>query len=166
MSAKKISNMGTGILINSIIGYSLGVGVNPPIVLYCGYLLSVLITTIITIIIGALCVKAYDFYKIDWLLIEALKKARLEKSDLPNNKVVEFIIKWSDKNKFLLFIFLFFRDSVLTVIYYREGDHLYNGFPTWKIKKLFLLSALSINIWWNAFLYLGFSLWNYLMTLF
>ncbi len=165
MSTKKLTGFGAGIAIRYIVNSTQGVIINPAFVYLLGYTISVVASTIVTIVIGIIMLKLYDLFKVDWFLLESLKKAHQDKNQLHSeNKALQLIIKWAESNKKLLFLFFFLRDAFVTVIYFRKGAFLYDGFQETRIKLLFFASALSINIWWNAIIYTGFSLFDYLKS--
>lgn len=128
-----------------------------------GYFLSLLCTTTIYTFIGILSVKVYDYYGIDCLWLEQLKKSQCE-GDIfdSSNPLIRFIEKWIKKNKKFLGLLLSFKNPGLMVIYYRDGFYQYNGFTGKNIKLIFLVNIVLINLYWNSIIYTGFSLWEFL----
>lgn len=163
MKKSKFSIMGAWILINLLVNYGIKARVNPELVIKYGYTFSVLISTAIIVVVGVIFIRLHDYYKID--LLEKFKKSRGEK-DRVFNRTERFIIKWEKKGSWFLFIALILGDSIIAVLYYREGSYKFNGLPTWKIKVLFFSSVLIINAYINALIYTGISIGKYLLTLF
>ena len=160
---KRFSIMGIWFLINLLINIWIKLRINPELVIKYGYILSVLISTAIIMVVGIIFIKIHDYYKID--LLEKFKKSRGDE-DRVFNKTERFIMKWEKKGSWFLFLALTLGDSIVAVIYYREGSYRFNGLPTWKIKGLFFLSVFTINAYFNAGIYTGISLGKYLLTLF
>lgn len=155
--------MGVWLLINLLVNFWIKLRINPELVMEYGYILSVFISTAIIMVVGVIFIKIHDYYKID--LLEKFKKSRGDE-DRFFNKTERFIMKWEKKGSWILFLALTLGDSIVAVIYYREGSYRFNGLPTWKIKGLFFLSVLTINAYFNAGIYTSISIGEYLLTLF
>ena len=160
---KRFSIMGIWFLINLLVNIWIKLRINPELVMEYGYILSVFISTAIIMVVGVIFIRIHDYYKID--LLEKFKKSRGDEKHI-YNKTEKFIMKWEKKGSWVLFLALTLGDSIVAVIYYREGFYRFNGLPTWKIKGLFFLSVFTINAYFNAGIYTGISIGRYLLTLF
>jgi len=84
----------------------------------------------------------YDLIKIDWLLIESLKARREHKS----NHITRRIKKLKKIGNISLLTTLVCTDSVITVLYFRQGYFDWNGFKGVDIKILFVISNLICTL--------------------
>lgn len=150
-------------LLNFCVKGFLDVILNPILIVNFGYWISLLITTSIYLYIGIKSVNIYDFYKVDCLFIETLKKIQFNNKRFESkNVLIKFILKRSETNKFLLGLLLSFKNPGLVVIYFRDGFNLYNGFSGKNIKLFFALYLLITNIYWNLTVLLGIGLFKFL----
>lgn len=135
----------------------------PILMIEFGYILSLLTTTSIYLLIGIASVKIYDRHKQDCLYIEALKKAQADNKPLTKrNKLTEFILSWTKRNKIIFSLLLTFKNPGLFVIYFRDGVNLFNGFAGKNIKIIFLINLLVMNLYWNFVIYTGTPLWKFI----
>lgn len=135
--------------------------------LYGGIVMGALAASICLIISWV-----YDFLKRDWLGIEAVKQLvedffNEEKEiakKLWKKKAKKFLGWIFHKNKTGQFLFLSIQfDPLITVIYMRNGSHLYNGFSLrdWKI---FWGSVLVSNAWWTGIAFAVVSLFGEILV--
>lgn len=139
--------------------FALGFLINKELIRVFGYINSVIIGTIITIIINILFIKFYDSQKIDSGFIEALKEAQANGTELPKSRIAK-LVKWTKNHKGLLLILFILTDSKFVVLVFRKGFYLYDGFQNWRIKSLFILSIVLANFWINGLVYIIIWLWN------
>jgi len=99
---------------------------------------------------------AYDYFKIDWFLLEEYKQKKGEISKLNHitKKIKTIKKRW---NKFFIVGLTIF-DPFMAVIYIRPDHFKWNGFAGIKTKIIFLLSnliaAITISLGFNFLLYL------------
>jgi len=151
MGAEKTKLFGSIFLFNSILRGIIDFLLIPILISKFSYIGSIIITLFIYLLIGIISVKIYDFYKIDCLRIEILKKAQYDNDQIVDkSNIVKLILKWTNKSKFVLGILLAGQNSGLAVIYLRDSFYLYNGFHGKNIKLYFFIYSLIISIYWNT----------------
>jgi len=151
-------NMGIKALIDIVL--------TPYLMMEVGYKSSLLYTTFTYLFIGTISLWIYDYYKIDVFWLESLKKDQFDNAKIKNkNSLIKFILKQNEATKLLLELVLFFKNPAFWVIYFREGEYLYNGFAGKNIKLHFTYYLLIMNIYWNTMVYLGLSLWKIIWKL-
>jgi len=156
MGAQKTTLFGSIFLLNGIFKGIIDMILIPVLMSKLGYIVSLTLTTLIYLFIGIVTIKIYDFYKIDCLMIEALKKSQYNNTPIENNGViVKLILKWAQKNKIVLEILLASQNTGLVVIYLRDGFYSYNGFYGKNIKLFFFIYSFVISIYWNTVIYIG-----------
>ncbi len=85
----------------------------------------------------------YDKTRTDWILLEAFK---VFGNSNKRNRITDSIVRWKKRGNWLVLTILIAWDPCLLVIYAREGSCLYNGFPTYKILLLFVVSILASSL--------------------
>lgn len=154
-------------IINLIIKLFIDYIITPPLMGKVGYWYCLLITSFIYIFIGFISLQLYDFYKIDCLKIELLKKTQYTKDQKDyRNNFAKFILDRNIENKIFFSVLLAAKNPGLVVIYLREGYDKYNGFTTTYIKTLFVVSPIIISIGWNTLILLWSLTKEYLIELF
>jgi len=100
---------------------------------------------------------AYDYLKIDWLLLESLKESQENFVYKRRQNYITKKITFLKKNyKRLSFIILACWDPFITTIYFRDGYNKWNKIPNLKTFGIFALSILLSNLVW-AILVLGIA---------
>jgi hypothetical protein len=153
MKTKEVTGMGTVILTSFVVKAIADYPINFFVVGFYGYFFSILIMAIINFLICYIFVRIYDFYKVDILFIEEFKENKRI-----NNKIIDFIKKWTDKGKIILFLVLSIKSPFLMVIYFRKGH--FNGFKENEIKLLTIISIIGTSILWNTFIYMCLYVWE------
>ena len=158
MGTKKITLFSSIFLFNSILKGIIDMVLIPVLISEIGYLISLLTTTLIYLLVGVISVKIYDFYKVDFLFIETLKKAQYDKNQvIINSPIVNLILKWTKKNKLILKLILGLllasQNIGLVVLYLRDGYYSYDGFVGKNIKLFFFLYSLAMSLYWNTFVF-------------
>jgi len=152
----KIARFSSIFFINLAVKEAIDVILNPILMAEFGYFISFLITTVIYILIGILSVNIYDSSQSDCLWVEEYKHSKDSgKSIIVQNRIIRFVEKWANKNKYILGLLLSFKNPGLYVIFFRKGSYLFNGFSERKIKILFLVNIIIINVYWNTIVYSG-----------
>lgn len=152
---KKITHLGVILISNFILKAVFEWGLVPLLMIELGFLKTLLITILFLFLFGFLSIKIYDFYKKDYLLIEALKESQKNKTNIKRSSLINMILKWTTKNKFWLGLFLSSQNPGLFVLYYREGLYLYDGIKDKKLKIFFIRNILILSLYLNIFLYLS-----------
>ena len=153
---KSVTLIGYIFMFNLILKSVIDMILTPILMSEFGFLKSLSITTLIYLIIGIISIRIYDFYKIDFFMIEALKKSQCENSQFCDKSIiVDIILKWAQKNKIILGLLLASQNLGLVVIYFRDGFYDYNGFCGKNIKLIFFIYLLIINIYWNIGIFIG-----------
>jgi len=126
-----------------------------------GFLKTFIFTNLFLLSLGFFSIKLYDYYGKDCLSLENLKKSQDNKIEVEKgNNLINMILKWADKNPFLLSLFLSSQNPALTVLYYRYGHNLYNGFTGRKLILIFLRNILILSLYINTLLYLGLKVFK------
>lgn len=157
---------GAILAVNLIIKTSIDALLTPYLMQEYGPVNCFISTNIIYGVMGVLCVFWYDTLKKDWLMIEALKKYRLNGGHLLHkNRIIRFLLKKNKWGDFVKRGALFFKHPALYVIEYRDGISLYNGFAGKNTVILYLVYLLLMNLYWNGMVYLGIHIWSSLWDL-
>ena len=111
--------------------------------------IAILFMFLFSFTIRYLMILIYDYTKKDWLLIEHLKEILLQKMEMTRNtSVTRKILRFKKIGNWFLFIGLVCTDPVVTILYYRDGHHLWNNIPKNKIVLFFLSEAISSGVNW------------------
>ena len=157
---KKITHLGVILLSNFIFKTIFEWGLVPLLMVELGFLKTLIITILFFLLFGFISIKIYDFYRKDYLLIEALKESQKNNTNIKRSSLINMILKWATKNKFWLGLFLSSQNPGLFVLYYRQGFYLYDGIKDKKLKIFFIRNILILSLYLNIFLYLG--LWVFI----
>ena len=116
-------------------------------------IIAFLLMVLFSFVLRYLIIIIYDHVEEDWFLIEYFKQKIQKKEEVKKltSTTRKMLILGENGNKLL--IWLIFLNPVITVIYYREGHHKWNGVPL-KIFKLFVLSEFSCTIVIAGLIYL------------
>lgn len=163
----KLARFGSIFILNLIVKEIIDLILTPILIIELGFVVSFLTTVLIYIIIGIVSVNIYDSSKTDCLWIEGLKESQHNGSLFSKkNRLTKFIEKWMKKNRKLLGLLLSFKNPGLMVVWERDGFSQYNGFTGKNIKLRFLINTIVINIYWYILLFTGFSIWEFLKSIF
>lgn len=145
---KNVIRLGSFFIINFIVKELIDWVLTPFLMYKLHYWLSTLITTMIYLIIGFITVKLYDLKENDSFGFEALKNNR-EESENENN-LGQLVVKI-----FKIGSLFYVKNAGLSVIYFRKGPNLYNGFSEKNMGRFFVIYLLFVNITWNIFIYIS-----------
>lgn len=108
----------------------------------------------------------YDCLKMDPLLIEYFKEKILQKQEVTQHSMTTRKIVRLKKigNKFLLIILVCF-DPILTVLFFRDGHHEWNGIST-KVRSLFIISVVFCTLTFTGMFYSFIYLLKIIFNLF
>lgn len=121
----------------------------PTALIWFGYVWGGVIMTVAAVALNFIIIRAYDWAKVDWLFIEALKSARDgDTATLPRAVVkLKPILRLGDGPA--LIAISIFDDPVTAVLYLRKGSHCYNGLSKrdWYI---FAIANAIANLYWTV----------------
>lgn len=142
--AKDTATLSAGLFMRAVINHGFDYVLYPVVLLWLGNTIGGIVLTILAVIINIAIIKAYDWSKTDWLLIEKLKDLR-DRDDHSGWKAHLFSI--IRKNKVAMFFILCIDDPVTVTLYFRKGSYQYNGMTKsdWGI---FILSNIVSNFYW------------------
>ncbi|MCX6754309.1 MAG: hypothetical protein NTU81_00565 [Candidatus Nomurabacteria bacterium] len=105
--------------------------------------LAIFLMFLFSFLIRYLLILIYDYAKIDCLLIENLKEKRDQKyKTIELTSITKRILKFKKIGNWFLLVALVCTDPIVTLLYYRDGHHLWNNTP----KKNFMLFFISTVI--------------------
>ncbi|HEY5587401.1 MAG TPA: hypothetical protein VIK86_00435 [Candidatus Paceibacterota bacterium] len=117
------------------------------------YKIAILLMFLFSFIVRFLMILIYDYTKKDWLLIEYLKEKLYQKQEMTvHTSVTRKILKLKKIGNWFLFIGLVCTDPVVTILYYRDGHHIWNKIPK-KNLNLFFISELICTLTLAATIY-------------
>ena len=115
--------------------------------------IAILLMFLFSFFIRYLIVLIYDYTKKDWLLIEYLKEKIYQKQELvQHTSITRKILKLKKIGNWFLFVGLVCTDPVVTILYYRNGHHIWNKIPK-KNLNLFFISELICTLTLAATIY-------------
>lgn len=122
-----------------------------------GYRKSFIITSLIYIFIGLISVVIHDWIGKDIIFMRKWRENQ-KKITAYKNPFVKFLMKRSFFNKLVICFGLSFKNLGLLILYLRKKNG--NWVDTIVLGFYFLIAAVSINLYWNAMVYSGISLWD------
>ncbi len=103
-----------------------------------------LLMFLFSFILRYLLILIYDYIRIDWFLLEKLKDNSLLQENSLTKRIAKYNwVKYRLLGMIILYLFLNFSEPIFVVIYYRDGNHKWNGVPGLKILLFFIISCLS-----------------------
>lgn len=140
------AHLAAGLSMKKVLEWVFDYGLYPAALAWLGYLWGGLLMTVIALIMNILIIRAYDWAKVDWFMIEEIKKIRdHEEVKLPGMlNILKPLLKKSD---IMAFFVLCLDDPVTVVLYLRKGSNLYNGLSRrdWHI---FIAANIVANLYW------------------
>ena len=139
--------MGAGVAIKKSLDYVFDYLLYPAALLGLGYLWGGLLMTAASVINNLAVIRAYDWSRQDWLLLETIKELKSRGGDLKTIPVLRRIIVKGDVAAF--FILSWIEDPIVVTLYLRKGAHVFNGLSRrdWII---FGASTILSNLFWIA----------------
>ncbi len=133
----------SGLLLKRAINYPFDYVVYPIVIAWLGSIIGGIILTLIALVVNVFIIRAYDWSKTDWFLIEKLKSIE------NNTETTLFVrlLKFFRKNKVVTFLILCLDDPVTVTLYFRKGSHLYNGMSKEDWRNYFISSIIA-NVYW------------------
>lgn len=141
----KIATFGAGVAIKKTLDYGFDYGLYPLALLWLGYLWGGVVMTAASVVLNLAVIRAYDWSKKDWLLLETLKELKDRARGSGPRGVVSRVLQWGDVPAFFLLSWL--EDAIVVTLYLRRGAHLFNGLSRrdWLI---FAAATLVSNLFW------------------
>lgn len=112
-----------------------------------GYAWGGIVMTALSVVVNLLTIRAYDWARTDFLLIESLKGVRDDPAGPPWRRVAGRILCRGDAAAFVLLSWI--EDPVVVTLYLRRGSHRYDGFSR-RDRAIFLASTILANFLWIA----------------
>lgn len=129
-----------------LINYPFDFLLYPAVLIWLGNIWGGLAMTILSVFLNVLIIRAYDWSKTDWLLIETLKGFREDPKAGKWKRLLGYVLRKSD---ILAFFILCIDDPITVTLYLRHGAHQYNGMSRrdWRI---FFAATVVSNLYWIA----------------
>jgi hypothetical protein len=161
-----------GMTIKRVINYAFDYVAYPVVLLALGNVRGAVFLTLAAVAINIIVIRLYDWSRIDWFLIENIKKLQngenahtrfrfrpsarkrsllmyfaLYKKNLSN--LCLWLLQSAKKSSILTFFVLCLDDPVTVTLYFREGNYKFNGLSLrdWKI---FIAANIVSNMYWIA----------------
>ncbi len=106
---------------------------------------KILLMFIFSFVIRYLFILIYDFRKKDDFSIEKIKENKFEIENEMTKKIAKYS-KFKIFGNYILFVVLIFYQPIFMVIYYRKGNHRWDGIPNLRIFFFFVLSIFSSTL--------------------
>lgn len=110
-----------------------------------GYVWGGIIMTAASVVLNLTVIRAYDWSRRDWLMLETVKLARDDADFLSKRPFVAWIARKGDIPAFIILSWI--EDPIVVTLYLRQGAHQFNGLSRrdWLI---FWASTLVSNLFW------------------
>ncbi len=157
---KAVLTFTTGFIMKGAINYPFDYLLYPSTILWLGSIIGGILMIGLSVIINILLIRAYDWSKVDWFLIEKIKSLD-EKSE--GGFIIQ-TLKRVRNNKTLTFFVLCLDDPITVTLYFREGSYQYNGMSKRDWKIFIASTAVSNMYWiigWTAILQVGIWVWAF-----
>ncbi|CAN1573245.1 hypothetical protein MCELHM10_03435 [Paracoccaceae bacterium] len=142
---EKIMTFGAGVAIKKVLDYGFDYGVYPVALVYFGYFWGGVIMTIASVFLNLAVIRAYDWSKRDWLMLETLKELKHKSQDEGVSGFVSWALRKGDIPAFFLLSWL--EDAIVVTLYLRHGVNQFNGLARrdWMI---FWAATVVSNLFW------------------
>lgn len=143
--SKKFATFGAGVAIKKALDYGFDYALYPIALLYFGYVWGGVIMTIGSVFLNLAVIRAYDWSKRDWLMLETLKDLKLKSEGHGVGGLVGWVLRKGDVPAF--FFLSWIEDSIVVTLYLRHGVSQFNGLARrdWFI---FWASTIVSNLFW------------------
>ena len=141
----RLATFGIGLLIKKASDYAFDYLLYPAALIMLGYLSGGIAMTIASVVLNLLVIRAYDWAKRDFLLLETLKQLRTADSTHRGKRLLAKALSKGDVAAF--FILSWFEDAIVVTLYLRKGAGKFDGLSRrdWAI---FWASTLVSNLMW------------------
>ena len=142
---EKIATFGAGVAIKKSLDYGFDYGLYPVALIYFGYIWGGIIMTIASVFLNLAVIRAYDWSKRDWLMLETLKELKHKSQDEGVGGFLGWVLRKGDVPAF--FILSWIEDAIVVTLYLRHGVNQFNGLSRrdWMI---FWSSTVVSNLFW------------------
>jgi hypothetical protein len=139
-----LSTLSAGLIMRWVINHGFDYILYPVVLVWLGNTIGGTVLTILATIINIYLIKAYDWSKTDWFLIEKLKLT------IENNTYTGWkhkLLNLFKQNRITVFFILCLDDPITVTLYFRKGSYKYNGMSLhdWKV---FILANIVSNFYW------------------
>jgi hypothetical protein len=141
----KAATFGAGVAIKKSLDYGFDYLLYPFALIWLGYFWGGAAMTAASVIINLAVIRAYDWSKRDWLLLETIKEFKDRPDGLVGRPLVGWIVRRGDLAAF--FILSWVEDPIVVTLYLRRNAHQFNGLARrdWMI---FGASTIVSNLFW------------------
>ena len=143
--AKRLSTFGIGFSIKKLLDYGFDYGLYPIALLSFGTFAGGVLMTIASIGLNIAVIRAYDWAKKDFLLLETFKEMKQQDAKGLVARQISKALRAGDAPAF--FVLSWIEDPIVTTLYLRRGAHQYDGLSRrdWVI---FFSSTVVSNLMW------------------
>jgi hypothetical protein len=141
----RLATFGAGLLIKKTLDYAFDYLLYPAALIVLGYMWGGIAMTIASVALNLLVIRAYDWAKRDFLLLEALKGLRSPDSTHAAKRLLAKVLGKGDFAAFLVLSWI--EDPIVVTLYLRKGSGKFDGLSRrdWAI---FWASTLVSNLMW------------------
>lgn len=142
---EKAATFGAGMAMKKALDYGFDYLLYPAALLGFGYLWGTLVMTVLSVFLNLGVIRAYDWSKRDWFLLESLKEMKSTDGMSRSGRLVRWVLRKGDVAAFFLLSWI--EDPIIVTLYLRHGSHGYNGLDRrgWSI---FWASTVVSNLFW------------------
>ena len=142
---EKIATFGAGVAIKKSLDYGFDYVLYPIALIYFGYFWGGVVMTIASVFLNLAVIRAYDWSKRDWLMLESLKELKHRTEGQGVGGFVGWVLRKGDVPAF--FILSWIEDAIVVTLYMRHGVSQFNGMSRrdWLI---FCASTVVSNLFW------------------
>lgn len=143
--SEKIATFGAGVAIKKTLDYGFDYGLYPIALIYFGYIWGGVIMTFASVFLNLAVIRAYDWSKRDWLMLESLKELKHESRVEGVGGFVGWVLRKGDVPAFVILSWI--EDAIVVTLYLRHGVNQFNGLSRrdWTI---FWASTVVSNLFW------------------
>ncbi len=141
----KLATFGAGLLIKKSTDYTFDYLLYPAALLFLGYLWGGIAMTIASVVLNLLVIRAYDWAKRDFLLLETLKEIRASDGSHRGKRLLAKALSKGDVAAFL--VLSWFEDPIVVTLYLRKGSGKFDGLSR-RDWANFWASTLVSNLMW------------------
>jgi hypothetical protein len=154
-----LATFGIGLLLKKTSDYVFDYLLYPAALIVLGYLWGGIVMTIASVFLNLLVIRAYDWAKRDFLLLETLKQLRTADSTHWGKRLIATALSKGDAVAF--FVLSWFEDPIVVTLYLRKGSGKFDGLSRrdWAI---FGASTLVSNLMWTGSLVSLIELFRFL----
>ena len=141
----KLTTFGLGVAIKKSLDYGFDYALYPVALIYLGYFWGGVAMTIASVFLNLAVIRAYDWSRRDWLLLETLKELKHKSDDDGVAGFVAWMLRKGDVPAFFLLCWL--EDAIVVTLYLRHGVNEFNGLSRrdWAV---FWAATLVSNLFW------------------